>query len=119
MDAWKKEQLAAAGIDVAGALERFVGNEALLERMLQRFTGDADYAQLLAAADRRDAEEALRAAHTLKGLTGNLSMTALCPLFTRQVELLRAGDPDGAYALLPEITRAYERIVGAIGAIGR
>lgn len=55
----------------------------------------------------------------MKGMTGNLSMTALCPLFTRQVELLRAGDPDGAYAMLPEITLAYERIVGAIGAIGR
>ena len=54
-------------------------------------------------------------AHMLKGLTGNLLMTALCPLFTRQVEW----DPDEAYAMLPEITRAYERIVGAIGAIGR
>ncbi|WP_302779980.1 Hpt domain-containing protein [Intestinimonas butyriciproducens] len=118
MEAWKKEQLTAAGVDVHGALERFMGNEALLERMLQRFTGDANYAQLL-AADKRDTEEALRAAHTLKGMTGNLSMTALCPLFTRQVELLRAGDPDGAYAMLPEITLAYERIVGAIGAIGR
>lgn len=29
------------------------------------------------------------------------------------------GYPDEAYAMLPEITRAYERIVGAIGAIGR
>ena len=119
MEAWKKEQLTAAGVDVHGARERVMGNEALLERMLQRFTGDANYAQLLAAADKRDTEEALRAAHTLKGMTGNLSMTALCPLFTRQVELLRAGDPDGAYAMLPEITLAYERIVGAIGAIGR
>ena len=70
MEAWKKEQLTAAGVDVHGALERFMGNEALLERMLQRFTGDANYAQLLAAADKRDAEEALRAAHTLKGMTG-------------------------------------------------
>ena len=60
MEAWKKEQLTAAGVDVHGALERFMGNEALLERMLQRFTGDANYAQLLAAADKRDAEEALR-----------------------------------------------------------
>lgn len=51
MEAWKKEQLTAAGVDVHGALERFMGNEALLERMLQRFTGDANYAQLLAAAD--------------------------------------------------------------------
>lgn len=50
MDAWKKEQLAAAGINVAGVLKRFVGNEAPLERILQRFTGDADYAQLMEAA---------------------------------------------------------------------
>ena len=35
MDALKKERLAAAGIDVDGALERFMGNDALLERFLK------------------------------------------------------------------------------------
>ena len=71
MDAWKKEQLAAAGINVAGVLKRFAGNEAPLERMLQRITRSSWRRQ---------------EAHMLKGLTGSLSMTALCPLFTRQVE---------------------------------
>ena len=60
MDAWKKEQLAAAGINVAGVLKRFAGNEAPLERMLQRFTGDADYAQLMEAAGGQYAEGADR-----------------------------------------------------------
>ena len=83
MEAWKKEQLTAAGVDVHGALERFMGNEALLERMLQRFTGDANYAQLLAAADKRDAEEALRAAHTLKGVRCSPARWSCCVLGTR------------------------------------
>ena len=42
MEAWKKEQLTAAGVDVHGALERFIGKQALLERMLKRVTGDAN-----------------------------------------------------------------------------
>lgn len=44
-------------------------------------------------------------------------MTALLPLFTRQVELFRAGDPEGAYALLPEITSAYLRVIEAINSL--
>ena len=46
MDALKKERLAAAGIDVDGALERFMGNDALLERFLKKFLADGNYAAL-------------------------------------------------------------------------
>ena len=117
MDTLKKERLISAGIDVDGVLERFMGNESLLERMLKKFVSDGNYARLLTAVEQKDPEEALRASHTLKGLCGNLSMTALLPLFTRQVELFRAGDPEGAYALLPEITSAYLRVIEAINSL--
>lgn len=116
MDAMKKQRLTAAGIDVDDALARFMGNEALLERMLTKFAGDANYARLQAAVEQQDAQAALQASHTLKGLAGNLSLSALTPLFTRQVELLRAGDAHGAFALLPEIDRAYRQALDAIGA---
>ena len=114
MDAWKKERLIDAGIDVDGALERFMGNDALLDRFLGKFLGDTNYALLSEAIETADPDKALTASHTLKGVCGNLSMPELFRLLTCQVEALRAGDWDKAAGLLPEISRAYEPVVRAI-----
>ena len=51
---------------------------------------------------------------TLKGICGNLSMTALLQLFTRQVEALRGGDLASARAMMAQITPAYEAVAAAI-----
>lgn len=59
MQAEKREQLEKAGIDVSGALERFMGNDALLERFLNKFLSDANYEKLTAAMDAGDKETAL------------------------------------------------------------
>ena len=106
--------LEEAGVDVAQALERMMGSEALLMRLLKKFLDDANYAKLQDAVARSDAEAALAASHTLKGVCGNLSMAALFDLLTRQVAAFRAGDWEGAVALLAEITPAYARVTGAI-----
>ena len=114
MDKAKKDRLTAADIDVDGALERFMNNEALLERFLRKFPADPNYEKLTAAFAAGDREEALTASHTLKGVCGNLSMPALFSLFTRQVEALRAGDWTAAAALMEEIRPAYARAREAI-----
>ena len=136
MDQEKMEILAAGGIDAADALDRMMGSEALLVRFLGRFLEDATYQALCQAVEagglshtlteeevRRlcqaveagDWEKALMASHTLKGMCGNLSMTELYDLFTRQVALLRAGQPAEAAALMPAIEAAYGRAADAIG----
>ena len=51
MDASKKQALTAAGINVEEVLGRFMGNEALLERMLKKFLSDPTYSKLQDAAD--------------------------------------------------------------------
>ena len=114
MDAWKKEALIEAGIDVDDVLGRFMGNEALLSRFLKKFLDDANYGKLLQAITERDADAAVAASHTLKGVCGNLSMTGLYDLLTRQVAALRDGNWDAAAGLMPEISQAYETIVLAI-----
>ena len=114
MDALKKERLAAAGIDVDGALERFIGNDALLERFLKKFLTDGNYAALSAAVAAGDAAAALTASHTLKGVCGNLSMPELFRLLTCQVEALRADDWARAAGLMPAIDQAYEAVVRTI-----
>ncbi|WP_349569142.1 response regulator [Azotobacter salinestris] len=70
---------AIAGLEQAEALRRLGGNQALLRRLLARFAasqGDTA-ARLGAALATGDREEALRIAHTLKGLAGNIGATAL------------------------------------------
>ena len=114
MDITKNERLTAAGIDTASALERMMGNEALLERFLKRFLDDTNYEKLTQAIAAGDEEAALTAAHTLKGLCGNLSMTVLFDLFTRQVAAFRAGDWAGATAMMQEISAAYDQVTAAV-----
>ena len=114
MDAQKRETLCAAGIDVDAALERLMGSDALLERFLKKFLDDPNYEKLKAAQAAGDREGAVTASHSLKGVCGNLSMTELFDLLTRQVGLLRAADWAGAMALMPGVDRAYEETCRAI-----
>ena len=107
-------QLEAGGIDVAQALERVMGNEALLERLLGKFLDAPQYHALCAALERGDPEQAVAAAHTMKGMCGNLSMTELFRLFTMQVETLRGGDLVAGREMMAQITPAYERATAAI-----
>lgn len=110
----KLERITAIGVDVEDALERFLGNVGLLERMLKKFLDDDNYAKLLEAVDKKDAEAALSAAHAMKGMSSNLSMVRLYELLTKQVVLFRQNDAEGAYALMPEITRAYNDMAEGI-----
>ena len=116
MEELTKSTLAQAGVDVNSALGRLMGREDLLVRFLGEFPADGSYPALEEAVASGDRAGALAAAHTLKGLCGNLSMTRLFGLFTRQVDLLRGEDWAGACALMPEIARAYHEMVAAIRA---
>ena len=113
MDAARKARLQAGGIEVDSALERMMGSEALLERFLTKFLADPNYDRLCRAVA-RDEAAALTAAHTLKGVCGNLSMTALFETLTAQVAEFRAGDWAAAAGRMPAITRAYGEAVRAI-----
>lgn len=114
METAEYEKLTAAGIDVNSALERFMGNEMLLERFLKKFAADSNYQKLSDAVAAGNKEEALTAAHTLKGVTGNLSMTTLFDLLTRQVQAFREEDWQAAADLMPAITQAYEKVIAVL-----
>ena len=101
----RRARLEAAGVDVEAALERMLGSEALLERMLAKFLEDRNLPVLRAALEGADPAGAVTAAHTLKGVCGNLSMGALYGLFTRQVGALRQGDLAGAREAINEVRR--------------
>ena len=118
MDAQVRETLTGGGIDVDGMLERCMGSEAIMGRLLKKFPTDATYARLEEAFASGDAKAALEASHTLKGVCGNLSMTALYGLLSRQTEALRRGDAAAAGTLMEQIAPAYEAMCRAIGGQG-
>lgn len=114
MDSLRRQRLLDAGLDVDSALARFMNNEALLEKFLAKFPADPNHHRLAAAIAANDREGALTAAHTLKGVCGNLSMTALFELLTRHVAAFRADDWEGAVAMMPELDRLYDGLCTAI-----
>ena len=111
----KKEILTAAGIQADEALERLMGSEALLERFLKKFLQDKSYEELVSAFEGLELERAFRAAHTLIGVCGNLSLNRLGDLVKEQVELLRRQETwDQAAAMMPAIARSYQETCSAI-----
>ena len=85
------EALQAAGNDVPGALNRFMGSAAMYLKFLAKLPQDETYTQLHAALEAGDAQAGFAAAHTLKGLFGNLGLTTLVELNNPLVEVMRAG----------------------------
>ena len=69
------DTLTQGGINVEEALERVMGNEDLLDRLLGMFLADTQYDNLQAAVEAHDEDKAIAAVHSLKGTCGNLSMT--------------------------------------------
>ena len=114
MESEKKAVLIAAGIQCDEALERFMGNESMLEKFLKKFLDDGNYKNLVQAAQNGSAEEMLTAAHTLKGVCGNLAFGSLFTLLTQQVQALRDGRTDAAIGMMAEITDEYGKVTAAI-----
>lgn len=109
-----KTQLIKAGVDVNSVLERFMGNEALLERFLKKFPQDENYQKLCSSMEARDLDAAITASHTLKGICGNLSITSLFDLLNNQVAALRSNDWQSAEEMMPQISKAYNAVTDTI-----
>ena len=109
-----RDLLEAAGVHVASVMERFMNNDALLERFMRKFKDDPNYKELLDAVEKKDTERAFAASHTLKGVSGNLSLIDLQNKVSEQCELFRAGDMAAGAAMMDSVTAEYERIVSAL-----
>jgi HPt (histidine-containing phosphotransfer) domain-containing protein len=110
-----KEKLVAAGIDYDGGVERLMGNAEMYENFLQMFVKDDSFAELEKAMEEKDYDKAFAAAHTLKGVAGNLSMTKLYNDLVVFVDYLRnSADIPSAVKHFPELTTLYNDTVNAI-----
>ncbi|MGE4298282.1 MAG: response regulator [Desulfovibrionaceae bacterium] len=108
--------LAAAGIDLASALERLGGKRALLDNLLALFAQNfaASAAPLRRAIEDNDLAHARRLVHTMAGAAGNVGANALHQL-ARNVEThLQANDVNAATAALPLLFSALDTVCAGI-----
>ena len=84
------DELIAFGADVEDGLARCMGNEELYLRLVETMKGEKGFDELQTALAADDLESAFQAAHTLKGVLGNLSLTPLYSPVAELTEHLRA-----------------------------
>ena len=94
-------------------LTRFMKDDRIA-RFVLKFPKDTSFEELKTAMAAKDCETAFRAAHTLKGVAANLSLSKLQRSSSEMTEFLRAGDLEGAAGMFPEVIADYEQTVGAI-----
>lgn len=107
-------ELETLGVNTKEALARFMNNSGLYVRMLGKFPAAVKEADVPAHFEAKDYVTAVATAHTLKGVTGNLSLTPLYKAYTDIVALLRADEPEKAEAILKEILPVQEKIIACI-----
>lgn len=112
-----REKLLKAGVNIETAIERFLGNEGMFVNFLKKFAKDPSFELLKTAMEGKQYEDAFKAAHSLKGLCGNLSIDGLFQIVSREVEFLRNGKYDEACELLPEVVKEYERVTELLNTI--
>ena len=102
----------AAGINYEEGVARFVGSAEMYERFLGEFLKDSTFAALEEAMAKKDVKEAFQQAHTLKGLTGNLSLDRLYKKLIVLTDALRGeGDLPLAESLFPDVRAEYESVM--------
>lgn len=98
------------GVDTSGAIERFMGDSELYRHCLEAFLDDANVALLGEALGNNDCEKAFFAAHTLKGVSGNLGLTPIHNTLIEIVEPLREGHCEGLEVEYEELLQELDAL---------
>ena len=106
-----------AGINYEEGVARFVGNSEMYEKFLRDFLTEPTFQSLEAALTNGDITASFQAAHTLKGLTGNLSFVELYQSLVTLTDSLRGeGDLEKARSLYPGVKEQYEGVKAFLAA---
>lgn len=89
-------------------------SEALVKKFLGKFLNDPSFQLLEDSMKAGNHEEAFRAAHTLKGVSQNLSLGKLYHSSHDMTEALRTKDYALAEQLMPVVEEAYAQTIAAI-----
>lgn len=104
--------------EIDGNYDEIMGrmnSEEFIATLLGMFLQDESYGQLTACMESENYQDAFRAAHNMKGLCANISMSGLGGVAEEITEALRDGkDVEKAKALMPVLTERYQKTVETI-----
>ncbi|MEA5083022.1 MAG: Hpt domain-containing protein [Lachnospiraceae bacterium] len=103
-----------AGIDCHSGIRRFSGRADLYEKYLIKFTEDENMQLAKKAIDEKNYDELLKYIHTLKGVTGNLSINELFGSCDELVEILRDKEFEYVDEVFKRICLLYGQVCKAI-----
>lgn len=112
----QRATLEANGFCIEDAMQRFMNKEQLWVKFLKKFKADTSYADLVHAMEEKDCRKAFEAAHTLKGITGNLALSDFNRLISEQTEYLREPENnlEAAAEMMPRIEEVYKNTIKII-----
>lgn len=117
MDTSFKAALEEMGMDVKTTVNRFMGNEALYLKFLNKFQSDQSVANIQQFIEGQNTEELFKSAHTLKGVAANLGLDPIARCASDIVELCRGKsqfsevDADRLFSLNEELKRVYDSLM--------
>lgn len=104
--------------EINGDFDEIMGrmnSEDFIATLLGMFLEDQSYGQLVLAMEQENYTEGFRAAHNMKGLCANISMSGLGRIAEEMTEALRDGkDISKAKELMPLLTEHYQKTVDTI-----
>ena len=109
------------GLDIKAALGRVGGSVKLLRKLIHRFSEtQADVmARIKTAMESSDVETAVREAHTVKGLAGNIGATQMAERAALVEGMLKRGETEGLaealHAMEAELANQLAHILAAMG----
>lgn len=105
-----KDRLIVYSADIKGIEDRFIGDYDLYTECLAEFVQDPDFTALADAVRANDVAKAFDAAHSLKGVSGNLGLTPLYKIICKIVEPLRIGNNKNLEPKLVELETEHAKI---------
>ena len=110
MNEYKRTAFKNAGVNIDEASERFMGNYLFMDKCFRMFINDKNFIKLKDAVYNNNIEEAFIAAHTLKGVCGELSIYKLGSIVCQMSYMLKGGDIKSASEIMPEALYEYEML---------
>lgn len=104
---------AVLGGDYSDVFARFQSDR-LVQKFVLKYPDDRSFDLLCSAMEKKDYEEAFRAAHTIKGMCQNLSFTKLLNSSSQLSDALRNGRISDAYRLMEQVKKDHLAAISAI-----
>ncbi len=104
-------------MDIKKLAENLGLNEEEYQELIELFieTGMSDLDKLQSGINHGNAEEAMEAAHSIKGASGNLGLTEIYEIAKEAEQKARDGDLNGT----PELAQILEEKIGKIAELPR